>query len=132
MTLLALLNQQELGKITKWAEHSDAMLDDDRVVTDDITQANVVSSRQKSDLYWGEQRHRVLLDIDIPAYLVPSSTPGHSHLYIDLAIGEEAYFDLLDALAKVGIITGAYAEASKRKGGTFLRLPWVKKSEVAG
>lgn len=84
--------------------------------------ANVVSSeRIDSD------RHAVLLDLDLPAYLVPSSTPGHSHLYIDVDVPQDDYFDLLDVLARCGVVEPGYAASSKAKGGTYLRLPWVKR-----
>ena len=63
----------------------------------------------------------------MPAWLIPSSTPGHSHLYVDVSIREDAYFQLLDALANAGVIQRGYADASKRRGGTALRLPWIKK-----
>lgn len=83
--------------------------------------ANVVSSQRN-----GSEDHAVLLDLDVPAYLVPSTTPGHTHLYVDVRCKEEDYFGLLDALVRCGVIELGYAQASKAKGGTYLRLPWVK------
>lgn len=53
--------------------------------------ANVVSSERVDSKY-----HAVLLDLDVPAYLVPSTTPGHSHLYIDVAVPKSDYFSLLE------------------------------------
>lgn len=32
----------------------------------------------------GQRKHTILLDLDVPAKLVPSTTEGHSHLYIDI------------------------------------------------
>lgn len=90
--------------------------------------ANVVTSR-RTDAY-GLERHAVLLDLDVPATLVPSSTEGHSHLYIDVSTGWHNYKRLLDALADCGVIERGYAEASKRKGASYLRLPWVKKEKT--
>jgi hypothetical protein len=46
-----------------------------------------------------------------------------------VAVREPAYFRLLDALAECGVIQPGYAEASKRRGGTALRLPWIKKPQ---
>lgn len=93
-------------------------------------QANLVSSNVPGK----EGVHAPVLDLDLPAKLVPSSTPGHHHLYIDIEVEQDKYWNLLDALADCGIIERGYANASKRKGGTFVRVPgvikpWVKKKE---
>ena len=74
--------------------------------------------------------HRPVLDIDIPAALIPSSTPGHAHLYIDKPMTLTQYENLLWALVEAGIIEGGYANASSARGYTSVRLPWVKKPEV--
>ena len=74
--------------------------------------------------------HRPVLDIDIPAALIPSSTPGHSHLYIDKPMTRTQYENLLWALVEAGIIEGGYANASSARGYTSVRLPWVKKPEA--
>lgn len=88
-------------------------------------EAEVVSS-----LDLGTYKHRPVLDIDIPAALIPSSTPGHSHLYIDKALTWEQYESLLWALVDCGIIESGYASASAARGYTSARLPWVKKQQV--
>lgn len=73
-------------------------------------------------------RHAPCLDIDIPAQLVPSSTQGHSHLYIDTVLTWRQYKRLLKALMKANIIEKGYYGASKRRKSTHLRVPWVRKS----
>jgi hypothetical protein len=73
------------------------------------------------------KKHKVLLDLDVPAKLIPSTTEGHSHLYIDIEVEDDKYIPLLKVLADVGIIEPGYAVASERRGHTSLRLPWVKK-----
>lgn len=83
---------------------------------------NVISSL----LYNG--MHAPVLDIDIPATLVPSSTEGHSHLYLDVAMTWTQYCKLLDLLSEVGIIEEGYRNASIARGFTAARLPWVKKN----
>ncbi|WP_426940284.1 hypothetical protein [Pseudarthrobacter sp. S6] len=75
--------------------------------------------------------HRPVLDIDIPAALIPSSTPGHHHLYIDKPMTPLQYVDLLKALTAAGIIEEGYAAASIERGYTSARLPWVKKPSAA-
>jgi len=88
------------------------------------TESHVASSESR----WSG-RHNVLLDIDCPAWLVPSSSEGHSHLYVDLGIGAlwADYEAFLLAAVKIGLIEDGYAKASIRRGHTALRLPWVEK-----
>lgn len=73
-------------------------------------------------------KHYVMLDLDMDAQLIPSSTPGHHHLYIDKLLPWDKYKALLTALADAGIIGPGYAEASIEKGFTALRFPTVKKT----
>lgn len=71
--------------------------------------------------------HTVMLDIDHPVRVLPSSTQGHYHLYIDVPVGDTEYFTLLDALSLAGIVEEGYVQASKVRAGTHLRLPWIGK-----
>lgn len=75
-------------------------------------------------------RHKPVLDIDVPAKLVPSSTPGHYHLYLDVEMNWSRYVTLLHALSAVGIIEPGYVGVSTDRGYTAVRLPWVKKPGV--
>lgn len=84
--------------------------------------ANVVTSLDASG--YG---HYPVLDLDLPARLLPSSTPGHGHLYIDRLLRWEQYAVLLDALGEAGILQPGYVSASKKRGHTAVRLPWVSK-----
>ena len=77
----------------------------------------------------GAGLQRPVLDIDFPAALVPSTTPGHFHLYLDKPMSWEAYKDLLLALARADIIEDGYAQAALRRGYTSARLPWIRKPE---
>lgn len=98
-----------------------------------IDVANLVTSRISAfdQRIFGEHAHRLVVDLDVPAYLVPSSTPGHSHLFVDLVIwDDETYFNLLDQLAAVGIVETNYANVSRAKGYSAVRLPWVKKASL--
>lgn len=101
----------------------------------DLERANIVSSliKQPQDFFADPnyKRHVVAIDLDIPAYLVPSSTRGHSHLYIEVPKGipHHRYMALLSALADCGIIERGYAEVSIARGHSDLRLPWVKKDD---
>lgn len=84
--------------------------------------ANLVSSMLK------DGSHAPALDIDIPCELIPSSTPGHAHLYFPtLRLTWDQYVTLLAALAEAGIIEERYFEHSIKRGQTLLRPPWVPK-----
>lgn len=104
----------------------------DREKVASLDDANVISSQINPKYTFDvEPRHKILLDIDYPAYLIPSSTPGHSHLYLDVPNGveHEDYMALLKLLGKMKVIEQGYAEVSIARGHSDLRLPWVKKSD---
>lgn len=128
MNVLSLLANLRLFKVTKWDESSSVTSSkEEREPATSIAEANVSTSIRQD----AEDHHALLLDLDVPAWLVPSSTKGHSHLYVDVKIPTPAYFALLDALAAAGVIQHGYANSSKHRGGTALRLPWVKKPDTA-
>ena len=93
-----------------------------------LSEANIVSSRIKEGCSNAGQ-HTVAIDVDIPAWLVPSSTPGHSHLYIDAPMSWPVYVRLLDALEAAGVIESGYNRAAQERGFTALRPPWIKKEK---
>jgi len=127
MNVLSLISNLMLYKVTKWDDDSDVTFSqEEREKAPDIVNANVSTSLRTD----AEGMHAVLLDLDVPAALIPSSTPGHSHLYIDVKVDQSTYYCLLDALADAGVIQRGYANSSKHRGGTALRLPWVKKPEA--
>ena len=72
-------------------------------------------------------KHKLLVDIDYPVLALESSTPGHSHLYIDKELTWDQVQKVLDVLAEVGLVEEGYVAASKRRGVTHLRVPWLKK-----
>lgn len=75
----------------------------------------------------GSKLHRPVIDIDIPVRLIPSSTPGHGHLYLDVELTWDDYLMLLEAMAAVGIVESGFLNIAKERGGTYVRLPWVRK-----
>jgi hypothetical protein len=92
-----------------------------------IGDANVYTSELADRPGW----HTVAIDLDVPAQLVPSSTPGHSHLFIDTVMPWGQYRALLAALAAAGVIEDGYEGASVARQNTAVRLPWVKKESNA-
>lgn len=96
-----------------------------RYDTEDISEADVITSR-----VYGTQMHKVVIDIDLPAKLLPSTTKDHHHLYIDHEMTWEQYLAILEALAAAGIVQDGYVGASRERGFTAVRLPWVKKHHM--
>jgi hypothetical protein len=104
-------------------------------VVADLETANVITSIYADDppseaiASWlgAPNLHRPVLDIDFPATLLPSSTPGHHHLYLDVPMHWERYRKLLEALAEAGVVETGYVAASISRGYTAVRLPWVRK-----
>lgn len=143
-----LMAKLSLFKISVWAPDSAAEVTDRGEVAD-LTDAHVVSSLIKDtvaepgttgisvDELFGLKAagglHHVVVDIDQPAWLVESSTPGHSHLYVELPGGTPwaDYVEFLEAAAKIGLVEPGYVEASKVRGGTYVRLPWIRKGSTA-
>lgn len=82
-------------------------------------EANAVSS--VLDTRNGKVLHAPALDIDLSCKLIPSSTEGHFHLYIDKPMTWKSYQRLLTVLADVGILERGYAEVSTRQEMTILR-----------
>lgn len=74
-----------------------------------------------------EPLHRPIIDLDFPAALIPSTTPGHFHLYIDKEMPWSTYQTLLSALAEAGLIEPGYRDASVARQFTSVRMPSVKK-----
>ena len=103
----------------------------DAIVADDVQleEATLLTSRHKYGRAksGGKGMHRVVLDIDHDAALIPSTTPGHFHLMIDVTMEFEKYEKLLTALAAAGIIEQGYANASIARGYSAIRPPWEKK-----
>lgn len=106
----------------------EACIEDDLPVEPtDEHPANLVSSLCTDGL------HRPAIDIDVPCVQIPSSTPGHCHLYFPtVSMSADVYFDLLDTLADVGIVGPGFARHSRRRGASWLRLPGVKKEPREG
>lgn len=93
----------------------------------DIETANCWSSR-----IGDSENHCPFIDIDMPVKVVPSSTPGHYHLYIDHPVPWPKYLALLEAMVDAGIVQPGYLRASRARGFTSLRLPWARKESGSG
>jgi len=76
------------------------------------------------------EAHKVVIDLDLPARLVPSSTPGHFHLYVDHEMTWEQYAAVLQAMGNAGLLEDGYVSASLARKFTAVRLPWVRKEDT--
>jgi hypothetical protein len=118
-------------KLYSWHSRTSGYEEDDEVLKDHRWEvpagplATLITSEIDDPSDPGQ--HSIMLDLDVPAKLVPSSTHGHSHLYIDVRTTWPKYEALLNALADAEVIERGYAAASLRRKSTALRLPWAKK-----
>ena len=114
------VQDQSLGYVGD-AEDYDGILYDE---SETDMPPNLMSSQIK-----GSTSHYLILDIDHPAWLVPSSTPGHSHLFIDKKVKSEAFKDIIESLHSGGLLADGNMRQLYAYGSQFLRLPGVKKSK---
>lgn len=112
-----------------------------RVLADSLEAADLVSSEvivtQPTCGHEGCQKHNkteimhtVVIDVDLPVGVLPSSTAGHFHLYIDKLMSWKSYKRLLKALNRAGVIDEGWYKMSLRRRGSHLRVPWQKKGDV--
>jgi len=125
-----------LPRVHKLVKDLNATGDDYNASADAVTpseqEANVVTSAllgQRSAVSDDLSLHAPVLDIDFGAQLIPSSTPGHFHLYFEKAMTWDNYCGLLKALGDVGILEAGYVKASLRRGYSSVRKPGVYKQE---
>lgn len=117
-----------------WFKRTNTQLDSDREMTFDVEQVpapDLISSvvcphdGEHTQEAFSSHRHVVVLDIDFLTWVRPSETPGHYHLFIDKTMTWDVYLELLEALAKAGIIQHGYLNAAKARGATFVAMvPW--------
>lgn len=124
-TMIPPIEGQLYCHVKNWHDSSSGESGLDETITTDITKGNVIISMIADKV----THHKLLIDLDLPAKLVPSTTEGHFHLYVDHEIEKDAYFNLLNALVGAGLVEPGYVRASEARGYTALRLPWIKKEE---
>lgn len=102
-----------------------------RVRVETLAEANVVTSLIKGTDVPGQKYtglHNPIIDIDVPVHLVPSSTPGHGHLYFEKPMTWDQFKKLLAVMVEVGLVEPGYLGASDNRGHTCVRLPGLKKT----
>lgn len=115
---------QVTRKVYNWGDSSaEGSIEEIRPTVAKLEDADLITSEVKN----AAGIHKVVLDIDFPVVVLPSSTPGHHHLFIDKAMTWEKYRDLIEAFVDAGIVEPGYMGASEQRGFTGVRPPWVKK-----
>lgn len=142
-----LLSKQTCFVVENWGSDSKTGMSSADRETGDLVSAHVVSSKVRpavddnyeGPLTWDDlvsperapNLHIVVLDIDHPAHLVESSTPGHSHLYVEIPPASWTdYAAFLVAARKIGLIEEGYLNASLNRGHSDVRLPWIRKGDA--
>lgn len=92
----------------------------------DHTNATLVSSLVHEDDGFGDW-HEPVIDIDLPCMLIPSTQPGHFHLYINKGMPFDTMVEMLEAMAKAGVVQYGFVEHTKRRGRAMVRYPGVTK-----
>lgn len=100
-------------------------VDDGRKTFVPLDDANAVSSECRFLNDW----HRPVLDLDIPALLIDSSTEGHHHLIIDHPMPWADYQRLLEVMRDVGLLEPGFVGASVERKSTWIRAPWTRKGD---
>lgn len=89
--------------------------------------ATLVTSRVADRPGW----HKPVIDIDLPCMLMPSSAPGHFHLYIDKEMPWGDFLDILEALESAGVVGPGYLKYTRKRGYATVRYPGVTKQNEA-
>lgn len=96
---------------------------DQKIEDASLYDANLITSEA------AEGWHFPLIDIDMECALIPSTTPGHYHLYIDRPMRFDNYVKLLNVMRDVGIVQPGFADGTEKRGYGSLRMPHIKKEE---
>lgn len=120
---LAFCRRQVSGISELFGGSDDPSGEVEKLVAAPLSESNLVCSR----IAGLPDMHIPVLDLDMDAMLIESSTPGHHHLFIDRPMTWESYVKLLDVLAEVGILEPGYVSVSKKRRMTQVRTPWTEK-----
>lgn len=95
-------------------------------VVENLEDANLIDSRIPGKPGF----HLPIFDFDgMDCTLVPSSTPGNAHLYINKEVEFEKFLKVLEAMAEAGLIQWGFYRLTKLRGAAYARKPGVKKGE---
>jgi hypothetical protein len=145
-----LLESRRLFAEVRWQDYTPDG-EADRVDVNDLEDGEAASSQRESD----HRYHAILFDIDVPAelvedgqlfkagdfewwvplsargaWLIPSSTEGHSHLYVAVDWPWHRVLWNLRRFTEAGVVEDGYYQVSRKRGFTALRLPWIRKGDT--
>lgn len=69
-----------------------------------------------------------VFQVIVPAKLVPSSTEGHFHLYLEMEMDWQDYLSLMRLMVGAGLLEKEWVELSERRKMAMLRKPGVRKA----
>lgn len=84
---------------------------------------NLISSVPSDVMTAVQGLHLPIFDIDVPHTLVPSQTPGHSHLYIHQYVEKYALQQVIAAMANAGIMGQGNLIQFQVQGMQLARVP---------
>jgi hypothetical protein len=111
------------NKMSNFSSSSGAVFDPSEFATELLTAVyandpvNLISSLGYGDM------HYPVLDLDFESFVLPSRTPGHTHLFINYPLNKAQYDYLMTTLHEIGLIEKGYYESYKKRGVTSVRLP---------
>jgi hypothetical protein len=91
--------------------------------------ANLLTSRIEATIDTEEEKHFIIMDVDHEAELIPSSTPGHYHLYIYHEVTKEQLDKFVAVAREIGLIQQGIVRGYKERGVLCLRKPGVVKGD---
>lgn len=106
-----------------FGESSDLQVEKQTEEDAGLYEANIISSEVAQGL------HIPIIDLDMDAALLPSSTMGHHHLYIDKVLTFEQLIKLLEVMHEVGIVQEGVLKGAKARKYAALRLPHIHKGD---
>jgi len=99
-----------------------------------LISSKIVETKKWITFNWGKDKnkdqHMPVLDLDFEAELIPSSTSGHNHLYLNKPITWEDYEKLLRVLNEIGYIEDGVYKAALHRKATHLRWNTTKQQEI--
>ena len=105
----------------RWDTYSDGYGGSTVRAVPDEDDAELVSSEGTDGL------HYPVIDLDFECELVPSSTPGHYHLYINEGISWERYIRLLEGFLEAGLIQKGWFDEARKDKRTYVRRKGIYK-----
>lgn len=96
------------------------------IIPADVGLANLIGSQlQTTD----GVLHAPVIDVDFPCRVIPSSTDGHYHLYIDKPMDWKQYQKFLKAMYEAGIIEKGYYNSAMKTKQSLVRKPGAYKEQ---